>query len=145
MKKSLRIICLVLVVSLLLAVPVSADTGNLARGSAFFGAHDTYIYKVSSSGFQIWFDVTATSRMDKLGVWEIELDRSPDGEDWELIKTYNRLVYTQMLCDDTYAHGGYVPYANAISGYYYRAYVTFYAKDSTGSAKLFRYTAVVQM
>jgi hypothetical protein len=83
--------------------------------------------------------------MDELGVSSIEVDRSPDGENWTLIRTYDADDYSQMIRENTGSHEGCITYRYATPSYYYRAYITFYAKNSAGSGKRFRYTAVLQM
>ena len=145
MRKHIRMICMVLVVCLVFAFPVSAESGSQSRASLYFAAHDCFLYKVDSSTFEIWFDVTATGMMGELGVSSIEVDRSADGVNWSLIRTYDAEDYPQMLCENTGTHDGYITYRYATPGYYYRAYITFYAKNSSGSGKLYRYTAVMQM
>ena len=145
MKKGIRIVCVILVLSILIAIPVSAQTGDETRASIFFSAHDTYLSKVSENRFKVWFDVIAVDRMDYLGVCEIEIDRSSDGQNRSLIATYNKTFYPAMVASNTVAHGSYITYYNATPGYYYRAYVTFYAKNSRGTGELSRMTATLQM
>lgn len=148
MRKYIRMICVVLVVCLVFAFPVSAESGSQSRASLYFAAHDCYLYKIDSSTFEIWFDVTATASalpLQVLGVSSVEVDRSPDGVNWSLIRTYDAEDYPQMLCENTGTHDGYITYRYATPGYYYRAYITFYAKNSSGSGKLYRYTATLQM
>ena len=145
MKKFTRFICWILAISSLMTLSVLAQTGVESRASDFFAAHDTYLEKISENRFKIWFDVTGTDIMQILGVCEIEVDRSPDGANWELIATYEKAFYPAMVASNTCSHASYITYSNATPGYYYRAYVTFYAKNSTGTGKRFRYTATLQM
>ena len=146
MNKCTRFICLLLAMCLIVAVPVSAEMVTEPRASAYFAIHNTFLYKTSTGSFEIWFDVTANATtMQILGVSSIEVDRSPDGVNWSLVRTYDAEDYSEMLCENTGSHAGYVTYNYATPGYYYRAYVTFYAKNSSGSAKLFRYTATIQL
>jgi len=145
LKNTIRGICLVLVLSFLMAIPVSAQTEAETRASMFFSAHDTFLSKISDTRFKIWYDVTAVGMMDKLGVCEIEVDHSPDGTNWELVATYNKTFYPAMVASNTFSHGGYITYYGAQPGYYYRAYVTFYAKNSAGTGRLSRMTATLQM
>ena len=144
MKKS-RIICVLLVMSLLLALPVSAESEEQTRASRFFISHDCFLTRVDSSTFRICFDVLGTGTMYEIGVSSIEVDRSADGENWSLMRTYDAEDYPQMLCENTGTHDGYITYRYANPGYYYRAYITFYARNSSGTGKLFRYTAVMQL
>ena len=144
MKKS-RIICVLLVMSLLLALPVSAESEPQTRGSIFFVAHDCFLTRVDSSTFKICFDVLGTGTMYEIGVSSIEVDRSADGENWSLMRTYDAEDYPQKLCENTVTHEGEITYRYANPGYYYRAYITFYARNSRGTGKLYRYTAVMQL
>lgn len=147
MKKSVRFICLILVCSLVLAVPAQAASVVEPRESAFFSYYGTDLYKTSSSSFQIWFDVTANAwvTMDVLGVSEIILYRSADQQSWTKMRTYTMENYPEMVDQNTIDHGGYVTYNYATPGYYYRAYITFYAKNSTGIAERYVYTEILQM
>ena len=146
MKRFTHFICLVLVACLVLAVPVSAETVTEPRASAYFAAHNTSLYKTGTRSFLICFDVIANAAiMQELGVSTIEVERSPDGVNWSLMRTYEATSHSVMICQNTGSHEGYVTYNTGTPGYYYRAYVTFYAKNSAGSAKLFRYTETIQL
>ena len=109
--------------SFLIAIPVSAQGRIETRESMFFAAHNTFLSKVSDTRFKICYDVTAVDIMDRLGVCEIQLDRSPDGSNWELIATYEDTFYPALVVSNTAGHAGYITYRNATPGYYYRAYV----------------------
>jgi len=147
MKKTVRFICLILVCSLVLAVPAQAESVVEPRGSAFFSYYGTDLYKTSSSSFQIWFDVTANAwvTMDVLGVSEIILYRSANQQSWTKMRTYTMENYPEMVDQNTIDHIGYVTYNYATPGYYYRAYITFYAKNSRGIAERYVYTEILQM
>ena len=145
MKRYKRYICFLLVISMLIGIPVAAQSEIEPRESAFFLSHDAFISKVTENRFKVWFDVTAAGTMQKLGACEIEIDRSTDGSNWELIASYDSAFYPAMIASNTCSHTSYITYHAAVPGYYYRAYVTFYAKNSTGTGKLFRYSAAFQM
>lgn len=145
MKHFVRLVCMILVICLVAAVPAYAEAQGDARASSFFLAHSVSISKESSTLFYVCFDVVATGAMDELGATTIEVQRSSDGENWERMRTYRSDVYSHMLCQDTSAHGGYVTYSTATPGYYYRAYITLYAKNSTGTGIRYRYTQTVLM
>lgn len=146
MKKSLRILSLILALSLLLALPVHAASEVEPRGSAFFSAYGTTLNRLSPTAFEIWFDVMANAAiMQEIGVSLIEVYQSYDGEHWSLVKTFEKEDYPQMIDDNTGSHTGYVTYTNAAPSYYYRACVTFYAKNSTGIGKRFVYTQIIRM
>lgn len=146
MKKLVRVICMMLVCSLLFAVPAQAASVE-SRESAFFSYYGTDLYKTSSSSFQIWFDVTANAwvSMQVLGVSEIIVYRSADQQSWTKMRTYTMDSYSQMVAQNTQSHDGYVTYNYATTGYYYTARITFYAKNSTGIGERDVYTEIIRM
>lgn len=146
MKKYLPILSIILVISLVLAIPVYAEGSVTPKASAFFASYGTDLYKTSSTSFNIWFDVDANvATMQELGASEIVLYRSTDRQSWSSIKLYQKGVYPQMIDYNTSSHGGYVSYNFATSGYYYRARITFYAKNSTGIGEKDIYTEIIKM
>ena len=146
MKKFIRLICMLLVFSVFLAVPVYAQTATESRGSAFFASYGTDLYKTSSTSFQIWFDVDANAAtMQELGASEIVVYRSADKQSWARMTTYRSSIYSQMIAYNTGSHIDYVTYGSATSGYYYRACITFYAKNSTGIGERDVYTEIIKM
>lgn len=146
MKKILRVVCLALVMSLLLVIPAYADSSVEPRGSAFFSSYGTALEKATSTSFKIWFDVDSNAAMmDVLGVSEIIVYRSSDQQSWSEVGTYDMEDYPEMTDTYAFSHTGYVTYDNAISGYYYRAYVFFYAKDSRGIGERDVYTQILRM
>lgn len=82
--------------------------------------------------------------MDEIGSSEIIVYRSTDGVNWQKMFTYLPQYYPQMIDYNTISHMAYVPY-HGTQGYYYRALVTFYAKNSSGTGVMFRYTAPVYL
>lgn len=146
MKKLTRFACIILILGIFLAMPAQAQSIVEPRGSAFFGTYGTDLYKTSSSSFQIWFDVVSNvSRMDVLGVSEIIVYRSADQQSWTKMRTYTMDNYPQMVAQNTTSHDGYVTYNYATTGYYYTAYITFYAKNSTGIGERYVYTEILRM
>ena len=141
--KKIRVLAFVIACLLVLSIPVSAAEANV-RTSAFFEMTQTYLYKVSNYTFQIWFNVTATSGMDVLGVNEIKLQRSSNNSDWYTIKTYASDRYSQMLEEDTGSCVNYVSYTG-MEGYYYRACVVFYAERNGSSSEMTCYTSPLYM
>lgn len=144
MKRFVRLACLILSFVMIFAIPANA-VENTARGSDYFGMRSCYLWKTSSTQFQVWFDVTAMGIMDELGVSTIIVQRSADGEDWENMQTYRKANYSSMICKNTASHASYVTYSGAQPGYYYRAYVCFYAKNSAGTAEYISHTSSITM
>ena len=142
MKRVSRMVCLLLAVVMVLAIPVAAMENENARASSFFMSSDVYLYQTSSTKFQAWFEVTALDGMDKLGASEIKIQESSDGENWTTVKTCTMANYSNLICENTGLHGSYVSYTGT-AGKYYRAKITLYAKTGTGSAEWVRYTSSI--
>lgn len=134
MKRLTRIVCLLLVMSMVLAVPAMAAD----RASSYFHSHSCYLWNVSSSGFEVWFDVVALDGMDVLGASEIKIQRSTDRSNWTTVQTYYN-IYEY----NTGSTGGHVTYSGRQSGYYYRAKVTFHAENGNGIGEYVMYTSSV--
>ena len=147
MKNFVRFVSMILACSLFLAAPAQAVETAEPRESAFFASYGTDLYKTSSSSFQIWFDVIANAgtSMQELGVSEIVVYRSANRQSWTRMNTYRMGTYPQMVELNTQSHEGYVAYNNATTGYYYRARITFYAKNSTGIGERYVYTEILRM
>ncbi len=146
MKKVTRFVCMLLVLSVFLVIPAYAQTAAEPRGSAFFSSYGTDLYKTGTRTFQIWFDVDSNlTTMDELGVSEIIVYRSEDGQNWTEMRTYHMEDYSQMIAYNTGSHIDYVTYENATPGYYYTAYIFFYAKNSTGIGERDVYTEILRM
>lgn len=141
MSKTIRMISFVLSIMVLLAIPVSAEDSS-TYSSAFFTSYDSGIYITSGRTMEIWFDVVGKGAMDELGVESIELERSSNGSNWTVIKTFLPADYPQMICENTGITYDCVSYLGAY-GYYYRAYVTFYASSSRGWGNEYQYTETV--
>lgn len=134
MKRFTQIVCLLLVFSVILTVPVSASESATSRGSYYFSSRMAYLHEISDNQFQIWIEVEAVDYMDKLGASEIVLQRSSDNSNWTDVKTFTKDSYTQLIRTNTTHHEAYVSYTGT-PGKYYRAEVTFYAKKGSGEAE----------
>lgn len=148
MKRYTRYICIALAVVLLLAVPVNASSnanGITPYSSAFFQRYSAYLYEYSSTTFYVCYDVTACGIMAELGFSSIEIQRSANGtSNWTTVKTYTPDNYPELIKTNAFSHGGTKLYTGT-RGYYYRACVTLYAKNSTGMAEYFAYTDVFRL
>lgn len=145
MKKFVKTACLALVICLIATMPVSALEAD-ARANTYIAAHATCLEKEASTQFKVWFDVTGSAiDIDMIGVRRIVVYRSADQQTWTKMRTYNYTSYPQMMDYNSGSHSGYVTYSYATPGYYYRAYVTFYAENSSGSGTIHRYTEILKM
>lgn len=144
MKKAIRVICVFLVVSVLMGVPVCVSANENQRASAYFSVYYLYLEKTSGNHFGIYYDVTGTGIMQEIGVKEIVLYRSQDGVDWEVSCTYRSTIHTNMICKNTGTHDGSFIYCGS-AGYRYQAAITIYAKNSNGSATRTVYTNILYL
>lgn len=146
MKKIMRTLCVILALSVVLAIPAYAESAVEPRGSIFFASYGTDLWKASSTSFEIWFDVDSNAAMmDVLGVSEIIVYQSANQQSWTEVGSYDMDDYPEMTDTYAYSHTGYVTYDNAIPGYYYTAYVCFYAKDYRGVGERDVYTEILKM
>lgn len=144
MKIFLRLTCIVLSIALCMVLPASADAGENTRASLFFHQISTYIHMLNDTQFEVWFDVSAVGTMQEIGASKITVQRSADGENWQNMFTYRAEYYPQMLDYNTVSHLDCIPYHGTL-GYYYRGFVTFYAKSSKGTGEMYRYTNIVYL
>lgn len=144
MKRFTQFICLALVFVMLVSTTAFAAEIPNPRASNFFTASSVYFWHTSGNNYQIWFDVTATGIMSKLGVSEIKVQRSTDEVNWTTVKTYDMADYSRMTDSNTSTYANYVPYT-ATTGYSYKAKVTLYAKNSSGTAEMTEYTAILDL
>lgn len=141
MKKATRLISLILIFSLIVAVPVSAEDIT-PRASSFFAAYRAYCTKLSSTSIGVSFQVIGVGTMDVLGASQVRVQRSSDGENWTTVKTFDKADYSNMTDTDSAVYGSTLS-CTVPAGYYYRAIVTFYAKNSVGTGYKAYYTAKV--
>ena len=144
MKRFSRMVCLLLAVVMILAIPVAAMENENTRASSFFMSSDVYLYQTTSTKFEAWFEVTALGGMDELGSSEIKIQESSDGENWTTVKTCTPTNYSNLIRENTSVHASYVSYTGT-TGKYYRAKITLYAKNSTGIGEWVRYTSSIQL
>lgn len=136
-----RIISILMAVVLFLAIPVCAEESDI-YSSIYFASYDSAIYNTTGRTLEIWYDVVGNGSMAEIGVSCIELERSSNNSDWTVIKTYLPEDYPQMICENTVINYDCVSYLGTY-GYYYRAYVTFYAKNSRGEGYRNEYSETV--
>lgn len=144
MKRFSQIVCLVLVFAMILSTTAFAAETVSPRASNYFARSSVYFWHSSGNSYQIWFDVTAVGTMQKLGASRIEVERSTDLVNWDPAGSYDMSDYSQMTQSNTVRYANYVPFT-ATTGYAYRAIVTLYAKNSSGTGEMDEYTAVLDL
>lgn len=144
MKRINRCICFLLVCIMMLSTTAFAAEVAEPRASSFFSASSVYFWNTSGRNYEIWFDVTATGTMQKLGVSEITVQRSTDNSNWTTVKSYYMADYPQMTGTNTGFYANCVPFT-ATPGYSYRAIVYLYAKNSSGTGNMRETTAILDL
>lgn len=144
MKRFTQMICIVLVFVMVMSTTAFAAEVPETRASNFFTASSVYFWHVSGNSYEIWFDVTAVGTMTELGVSKIVVERSTDEVDWEDVKTYYKADYSQMTKSNTGTYANSVPFT-VTQGYSYKAKVTLYAKNSSGTAEMTETTAILDL
>lgn len=141
MKRLLRCVAVILSLTIVFACPANAaETSTYA--SRYFDCYGAYIHVVEDNHMQIWFSVGGTAIMQRIGVSEIIIKRSSDGKNWSSVYYYYPEDNSSMMDYNSGNHNSYVPFYGT-HGYYYKAYVTFHAKDSSGVGEASMYTEPV--
>lgn len=136
-----KILCIVLAVLLLSTSTVFAAE---PRASDYFLSSCVYLHKTSNTTFEAWFEVECLSGMDEVGASVIKIQRSSDGENWTTMRTYTKEAYSNLIDTNTGCHASCVSYTGTV-GYYYRAFITIYAKKGNGTGEVYRYTASIKL
>ena len=144
MKRTTKLICIVLSLVMLLGIPAHAAEAGNARASNYFANSAVYLYETSSTTFQAWFEVTCVRIMDKVGAKEIKIQRSTDNQNWTTVATYSMNDYPSLVINNDAGHVGCVTYTGT-RGYYYRAYYKLYAQDETGSGTWAVYSSSIYL
>lgn len=141
MKRTIRIIGIVIAVGMLFAL-TSYAAEDSTYSSIFFHSYDSAIFISSGSTIEISFDVVGNGTMDEIGVSSIELEYSSDEVHWFPAKTFLPEDYPQMISTNTFYAYDDVAY-NGMYDFCYRAYVTFYAKNSRGEGYANQYSETI--
>lgn len=143
MKRIIRVISLLVSSILLLSIPIYAEESG-TYSSIFFCSYDSSIRNPSGRNLEIWFDVVGNGTMDEIGASCIELERSSNGTNWTVVHTFSPEDYPQMICTNTGMNYDCVSYKGSY-GYYYRAHVTCYAKNSRGQGYMNDYSETIYL
>lgn len=141
MKRAVRIISIIVAIGVLLTLTVCAEEAN-PYSSYYFHSYDSSIRNTSGSTLEIWFDVAGNGTMYEIGVSSIELEYSSDEIHWFPAITFLPEDYPQMICSNTGLAYDCVTYTGMYD-FCYRAYVTFYAKNSRGQGYMTEYSETV--
>lgn len=134
-----KIISLILVITILAAIPVYAAAAE-ARASAYFSSYSAYISTSGSGKIDVNFNVVGTGTMTKIGSSVVQIFKADGTRVASCSFALN--AYSYIMGYNTFSHSASVPYAG-VSGQRYYAIVTFFAKDSKGSDTLNYTTSTV--
>lgn len=103
------------------------------RASERFISYDASQYVVSNGDLDIIFSVIAVGRMDILGASKIVVERN-NGYRWAAESTLTVQDAPEMQATNASRHSAWISYEPNDPNANYRAIVTLYAEDSTGSS-----------
>ena len=141
MKRFVRFICLFVVIATLAAVPAAAEEVT-PRASHYLAAYRAYCTMNSATSLTVSFYVLGAGLMDEIGVNLVKVQYSSDQEHWTTAKTFRKAEYPNMTIYNDACHGDMLT-CTVPAGYYYRAYVEFYAAKDNGFAERFYYTGTI--
>ena len=129
-KRVCRGIFVLMMMILMTATAFAADT---QRASDRFNSYTANLYVVSNGDLDINFSVTASSTLDILGASRIVVERD-NGYRWVTECTLTANNIPAMQTSNATQYSASIPYEPIDPNAHYRAVVTFYAKDSSGSS-----------
>jgi len=141
MKRFVRFICLFVVIATLAAVPAAAEEVT-PRASHYLAAYRAYCTMSSATSLTVNFHVLGTRMMDEIGVNLVKVQYSSDQEHWTTAKTFRKAEYSNMTVTNHAAHADMLT-CTVPAGYYYRAYVEFYAAKDGGFSERYYYTGTI--
>ena len=122
--------------SLFFAILMIMSTSAFAldmRASSRIDRYSARIMTDEDGNLWIYFSVNASSIMEDIGANKIAIQRN-NGTRWVTENTITPADVPQMQTSDAIRHSATIPYTPEYSGYAYRAIVSVYAKDSSGSS-----------
>ena len=127
--KIARILCLVLALTILLSVPAFATT---SRASKYLASYYATISETSDENLSIYFNVIAPAKMEHLGANRISVQRYT-GSYWRTEYNFTYSEYPELQGENVGRHSCTVVYEPQYPDSSYRAVVTFYGANSSGS------------
>lgn len=130
MKKTNRILACLLLCLLCVGLSVPAFAGTCA--SDYLTGYDVWCSQGGDNEVVVEFSVEATDIMDYVGVTLIRFQVYSGGS-WSTVHTKVGSVANGLLSSNVDYHAGTYSYTSATTGQTYRALVTVYAADGSGS------------
>ena len=129
MKKVLRILCISLA---MITVLSSVAFASSARASKYLSAYYATISETSDGNISIYFNVIAPRKMEHLGVSRISVQRYT-GSYWRTEYNYTYPETPELQGENVGRYSATIVYEPQYPSSEYRAVLTFYGADSTGS------------
>lgn len=127
--KTLRVLFLVVAISVLLSVAAFAAP---MRASKYLSVYSARLTKTSNGDLSLYFHVTAPATMDHLGASRIAIQRYT-GSYWRTEYNFTYPETPELQSKDAGIYSETVLYTPQYPDSRYRAVVTFYASNSSGS------------
>lgn len=130
-RKIIRIISLIILLTLMLSIQISAAE---TRSSPIIVDYGAVISEKTSGDLSITFWISTSEIASKLGASKITLQYRESGTTtWHTAYTYALSNYPELQASNKSFYRTSVSYSTPQSGYEYRAYVSFYASKGTVS------------
>jgi hypothetical protein len=126
-----RFICSSLILSIMLILCISGFAFASRVGSTHLQSYSSSIVAEGNGIIQVYFEVEGMGKMTSLGVTQIEVQKKV-GTAWVPDITLKSNNYPNFLASNTSTHSSSVR-VTGVAGTQYRAIITFYAANSTGS------------
>lgn len=111
----------------------AAQSEELAPyASSYFATYAVELSDAGSGRVKVEYNVKGKSTVEEIGVKKIIIQEK-NGSTWNDVQTYTSSNYPSFIVTGTTLANGSVTYSGD-EGSTYRAKVTFYAKDASGSA-----------
>lgn len=133
-RQSARVLALVLALSILFPVYAYAamPNTNYVQDSDYISNYAAFVATPGNYEARVWFNVTAVSLSDEVGVLTVVLQKSDDRIQITNVKTFQYTDYPNMIEEDTFNNHSYVS-QTVDHGHYYRAWLTVYVANNGGS------------
>lgn len=129
-KKVIQSVVLFFVLSIILSSTAFATD---SRASSRFAKYSAELFSGNDGNLYVLFSVTASNTMDILGTSNIAIQRY-DSSRWVTECTLTVKNTPEMQTSNAVQYYASIPYTPSYSNAKYRAVVTFYAEDSSGSS-----------
>ena len=130
-KYIVQFVAVVILIMLMISGGVSALAAT-QRSTMFIDSQSSSITRTTNTELKVYYCVDSLATLDKLGVFSISIQRSSDQQTWQTESSFYYVNNPEFVDENTCVHSGTL-YYNGTRGYYYRAYIVFFAsKDGSG-------------